>query len=962
MLNTNKITDNLRILTLFFLISLALAVSILVMGYYQESKFEKITLNNYIERYETLSLQAINSSINNLYNVIVNYSHDSLDNITVASYEYLLVFKNSKFLYYISKQKKITSNNPLGFTPSCDMSGIIKVNNALYLYGSYKKNNKILVIMRPLYSIPILRYLVKIKPKPIIKECKISKHGNIYAGLCNKKNEGYIVLGDIFRKPVGTLIISPKVSDIFVAHYKTIVRILIFTIISIIISALFSYLIIKKSVLDNINIIINSIRHIRYDLTYIKPNLKNSQFQLLSNTLEWLIMKIKENEYMFNRMANLIPMGIIVYKNTPIYANKYAINFFGQNIVGKSIINLANEEYKKIMFNIKEKRIKGNNFNASYVVEMNNPKDKIISISSTTIKYKGEPAGLLVFIDITKSERVKKLYKTINMVNDVIIKATNEKEMLENLCHALTSHKDINVTWVSKKRIEDIVFVSGNMEDIKQKIIKKKTIKISDEIYTDDTNDYSLIILPINTKYTKKYFVGIYSNTKDFFDSAIRPIVSQIKINLELAIEHMYAQNEKMHMLFYDSLTGLKNFNSLKQDIYTISSCVLIYINIRNFSVMNQIYGFEFSDEIIKHIGFILRRNVKSIDNVYRLQGDKFAILIKKEIDKRYVEKLIARIKDKLIMLKINSRIIPVHADFGVTIFPGLIKTVEKIIESVEVALTNSKETKRVCFYSNDIQKEIEENFQLETYIRTAVENNLFFFYYQPILNLNNKKIDKAEALIRLKDKNGSFINPEKFISIAERVNIISDLTTIVIEQVFKEISQLNNINISINLSSKDIENPKIITLIEEHLEKNRINSKTVSIELTERDIMHNFLSTKLFIEKLRKSNIEIEIDDFGVGYSSFSRIVELNFDIIKIDKSLIDLIGINKKAEQVISYTINLAHSLNAKALAEGIETKKQFNFLVKNKCDYIQGYYISKPLPFKKFVEFVKQNRQYI
>ncbi len=957
----------LKILMLFVAISSLLAFSMLIMGYYAENKFETIAKLNYVKKNELLFAESLHNSLDDIYKKTSAYAQTvtcsklKKINSNSADSDFILLFSHSSYSCGLLKNGNFLYKNPLGFIPQKNNSGIIKIGNRLYLYKAYKFKNKTVVFLKNLLAIADLQRFGKIIPKNPPEHHLLKNSKEPLIGLYRSGNNEHVVLFDIFNKPVAIMYLPFKTTSIFKTHYKIIFHIIIFTLIAIIISGVISYVILKNAYLDDIRSIINSIKGIRNDFAYVAPRLKNRQFQQLTSTIEWLIKRIKESEYLFNKVLDLIPIGIIVYKATPVYANKYAMEFFGENIIGTPLIHFVEERHKKMLVNIKNKRIKGENFQASYTISLNSPDKKVIQVASSTIEYKKEPAGLMAFMDVTENEKIKKLHKILNSISDTIVRTTSEDELLRAVCLAFTLPDEIKAAWINKKDTINTVFDSGDTESVKSMLssLKQKDI---DTIYTENRHGVSLLIMPVIINRQTEYYIYVFSPIENFFNDSTKPIISQIGINIGLSIEHIRIQKERTYMLFYDTLTNLKNFNSLTNDIKDVESCVLIYINIENFSLINQIYGFAFSNKILKNIGRILRKNVKAEDSVYRLHTDKFAILIKNALDKRNIEKLTERLKGLLVTFELDSRRIPLHANIGITIFPNLTKEKEKIIESAEVALINSKSTKSICFYSDEMEKAVKENFELETYTRKAIEKRLFFFHYQPILNLRNGKMDKAEALIRLKDEQGRLINTEKFISTAEKTNIISELSKIVIEEVFGKIRELDGINISINLSSKDIANPEILSSIENNIKKYNLSSKNISIELTERDIMYNFENTKKFVEKIRGFNMEIEIDDFGIGYSSFDRIVDLDFDILKIDKSLIDLIGMNKKAEQIIIYIIKLAHSMNAKALAEGIENKTQFEYLADNGCDYIQGYYISKPLPIEEFKRFIKLNQSYL
>ncbi len=955
-MSLNKQELNLKVFTAFILIAATLSTALLAGIFYQERKFEKITKADYIKHYGKLVVYTLKDSLYELDNIGITYSENGTQYIqkntkTLMRFNIaaILILKGLKPLF-IRTNTQITYNN-IDFSKLKKPYGFILIKNKIYLYSKCAikdSHGLFLVLLRPLFSIKIIKETGHISLTTLPKSNGIKTIDNIPVAFANNQSKSTVLLLDDMHKPIAALNLLPKVCDIFVSHRKLLKSIFVFVVTAILISLIFSYLFLKHTLLNDINSIINSVNNIKNDFKYSPPTFKNKQFQDISNTIIQLIERIEESEYIFTKVAESMPVGIIVYRNTPIYANRYASEFFGSNIVGKPLIDFIDNKHRKMIEHIKKRRISGDIFDATYTVELKKPKGKIIRISSQTIKYGKKPAGLMIFIDVTTTEKVKNISNLLNDINNAIIQSDDELNMLEDICNIATNTKDIRYAWLENAQNE-IILGKSNCNIVLAKCS-------TDDIYIKNTQKHSIIIIPVTVENDIKYRLIFCSDVIDFFDDSVESVIKQMKLNIELSIERLRTQKEKNLMLLYDTLTGLKNFNYLKNDINTVAPCVLIYINIRNFSLINQVYGFTFADKILKEIGATLRKNVKSRDEIYRMQGDKFAILINEEFNKENIATLIKRLKDIFISFEIDSKKIPIHIDVGITSFPSLTNQKEKIIESAETALVKSKETKDICFYSTYMQKEIENNFKIETYIRKAIEKRLFFFHYQPILNLKTNTIEKAEALIRLKDNDGNFINPEQFISIAEKVNIINDITKIVIESVFSKIPSLSDIDISINLSSKDIENKDILSLIESSIERYNLQKRSISIELTERDIMNNFEATKRFIEKMKKLNIEIEIDDFGIGYSSFDRIANLDFDILKIDKSLVDMVGINKKAENIITYIIKLAHSLNAKALAEGIENRMQFEFLKENGCDYIQGYYISKPLPIDELKQFLQ------
>ena len=968
-----------KIIVSFIVISILFSALVIIVTVFQRNSLKQAITSHYMKRYEKIVLTSLNDSLDSFnklnkelakntglceggknkplsaHNTVFNRL--SLGNLKI---DYAFIFKNSQLLYGISKQNGILEHNPLNFIPKKQRLGFVKFNGQIYLYSALEtnkntnKNRCVIVLLKSIYTNRIISKTAHISLSTP-KHYSLKTDGRILVGVYKNSTSESVIIFDIFKKPAASLVLSPNMQDILSIFNKIIIRFFIILTIAAVLGFILSYVVIKYTVLNNMEILVKSIKNIHSDLTLHIPKFKSREFEILSDTLKQLTERVKESEYMFNRLSDSIPVGVIVYRELPIFSNRYANKFFGRDMTGIPLMNFIDEKDKPLVKEIKERRIRGDDFFKSYKIKFNTPQSKIAAISSSTITYNNKPAGLIAFVDVTKDEILKSVYKIINSVNEVIFKNTNEEYLINSVCEALSKNSEISFVSIRKHQKGKTIELSqcGSGKELQTKGIAVNYEALS--IFK--IKNYSCINIPVTVNGKVEYSISIHSHISSFFSDETKAVMAQMGISIGLFIENIRTEEEKTHMLFFDTLTGLKNFNSLEKDIKGLSSCVLIYINIRNFSIINQVYGFRFGDVFLKKFGSILRENIKSTDNVYRLNGDKFAILIGGRLDKMHIENLILRLKNVFYEFNADNRKIAVYFDAGVTGLPDYVSQKELLIESAETALTKSKDIKDICFYSIDMKKETEENFALEIYLKEAVEKKLFFFYYQPILNLNKNIIDKAEALIRLKDSEGKFINPERFIALAEKINIIGNITKIAVNTVFTEISEFKSIDISINLSSNDMENPQIVSYIEKNILKHKNRTFKISVELTERDAMKDINSTKEFIKKMRKLGVEIEIDDFGIGYSSLDRIVELDFDVLKIDKSLVDMIGKNLKAERIIAYLTKLAHSLGAKALAEGVETKEQFDFIKKQKCDYIQGYFISKPLPADKFREFTEQ-----
>ena len=258
------------------------------------------------------------------------------------------------------------------------------------------------------------------------------------------------------------------------------------------------------------------------------------------------------------------------------------------------------------------------------------------------------------------------------------------------------------------------------------------------------------------------------------------------------------------------------------------------------------------------------------------------------------------------------------------------------------------------------MNKEYIEKINVGNELPEAFEKKQFKVYYQPVFDAKTKKIKAAESLARWKHPKRGMISPAVFISTMERIGNIWELDLYILRNVINLLKQWkknkeNLIPISVNLSRLDLSNEKMITRIFLELEQNEPLCKYIRFEITESAYVDIGDDSREVLKKIREKGCEIYIDDFGSGYSSMACISKENFDVIKMDMSLVKNIGTSKKCDAIVSATIDLTHKLEGEIIAEGVETKEQYDFLVKNGCDYIQGYYFSKPLREKDFENLV-------
>lgn len=289
----------------------------------------------------------------------------------------------------------------------------------------------------------------------------------------------------------------------------------------------------------------------------------------------------------------------------------------------------------------------------------------------------------------------------------------------------------------------------------------------------------------------------------------------------------------------------------------------------------------------------------------------------------------------------------------------------DSLIVSVDHAMTARNNSEQrfegISFYSKSIDRTI--NLTEVDEIKAGLESNEFVVYYQPKFDLNTKEFCGAEALVRWKTRTRGILPPSKFLETAEASGLISNIDDYVFEKVCQdlEISRKKGrrtLPVSINFIASEFYDTNFVNHIVETVDKYRIPHNLIEIEITENaSRVNNFLSETI-VELLGKRGFKVLMDDFGIGYSNLANLINMKFHVIKIDKSYIDKIQEDKKTRDLLRFLVNLAKSNELEVIAEGVDTEEQVDFLKKIKCDVIQGYYYSQPLPKAEYDKFLLEN----
>jgi len=421
-----------------------------------------------------------------------------------------------------------------------------------------------------------------------------------------------------------------------------------------------------------------------------------------------------------------------------------------------------------------------------------------------------------------------------------------------------------------------------------------------------------------------------------------------------------------------DPMTGAPNTIKLGNHVVDLKVALRlhefagIFVNLKNFKFINKSLTPNVGNQVIVTYVKMIQSGLDEDEMLARLGGDNFYILVRKDNLDAFLEKFST----------IRSSVIKdgVDAPFELSARMGVYMIEEKdtmseimLNSSIALAVARSTPGRDIIFFTQEMHDRAIHEKEISSIFQRALRNNEFVVYYQPKVNLNTKELKGCEALVRWV-KDGKVIPPSEFIPVLEKEATICQLDFVVFENVCRDIREwldagIEPVRISSNFSKLHLRNKDLASQIIGIIEKYHIDSKYVEIELTEVSDFDDNQIMQQFVDQLRARGISVSIDDFGTGYSTLGVLKDLNVNVIKLDKSLLDNIGEEDKRqnEVVVKNMVSMMNELNMEVVAEGVENDKQIEFLKNIKCTIVQGFIYDRPLPHDEFQKRLVQKRVY-
>ena len=437
--------------------------------------------------------------------------------------------------------------------------------------------------------------------------------------------------------------------------------------------------------------------------------------------------------------------------------------------------------------------------------------------------------------------------------------------------------------------------------------------------------------------------------------------------------ERVRDQEQLRFLAHHDVLTELPNRVLLMDRLALAISradrhnemMAVFFMDLDRFKNINDTYGHNIGDKFLRVVAKCINEEIRDTDTVARFGGDEFAVILE---DVHHIEG-VAHIAEKLLKTlarpyKIDQREFFVTTSIGISIFPDDAADAQSLLKNADAAMYRAKELGRnnYQFYSKDLSTIALERLTLENDLRHALENEEFLLHYQPQIDLKTRQVIAVEALVRWQHPKLGLVSPAKFIPVAEETGLIVPIGEWVLRTACTQVHTWQKagmaVPVSVNLSGRQFVDGSLASMIANTVDEIGLSPSLLELEITEGVVMHNPQTATRTLELMNDYGMRIAIDDFGTGYSSLSNLKRYPIDTLKIDQSFVRDITTDPNDASIVLAIIAMAHSMGMVVVAEGVETEEQLAFLEQHRCDCVQGFLFSRPLPADQAEAFLKQN----
>lgn len=437
--------------------------------------------------------------------------------------------------------------------------------------------------------------------------------------------------------------------------------------------------------------------------------------------------------------------------------------------------------------------------------------------------------------------------------------------------------------------------------------------------------------------------------------------------------ERKRTQQELYMLAHHDVLTGLPNRILLQDRLVQAralanrlnGSFALLFLDLDRFKIINDTLGHSVGDELLRLVATRLKRTLREIDTVARIGGDEFVVLLN-IAERDEVTSLADKVLKSLSLpFHLRNHELFVTTSIGISVYPDNSSDGEDLMKKADIAMYHAKALGRNNFqlFNEEMDQNASRRFVISNSLRRGLNRNEFRVYYQPKLDVMSGSIVAMEALVRWEHPELGLLSPIEFIQLAEESGLIMQLGEWVLREVCRQIVEwcnqgIGEVRVAVNLSGYQLQHDSLLSAVKRIIGETGVSPRCLEFEITESVVMQNPDYAISILNEISDMGIHISIDDFGTGYSSLSHLKRFSVNTLKIDKSFIKDVDLNETDAAIATAIIAMGNSLKLNVIAEGVETQAQFDFLKENRCDQVQGFLFSKPLPSAEIIKLLKSN----
>jgi diguanylate cyclase len=606
-----------------------------------------------------------------------------------------------------------------------------------------------------------------------------------------------------------------------------------------------------------------------------------------------------------------------------------------------------------------------------------------------------------------KITRLSRIHAVLGGINSAAIRIRDRRELLQEACRVAVEHGKFGLAWVGmldSVSLDVTPFVWGGLgsDELNQTkttanadvplgqglvghAIRERKAAFSNELTTERSvggarrreavrlGYRSLIVLPLFEGNAVSGVLSLFASEPNYFDDEQLKLLTDLAGDISFALEYIRKEEKLNYLAYYDALTGLPNRTLLHERLTQVldkarqdgTQVAMLLVDVKRFRLINETLGRHAGDTLLSALSERLRQLWMDADHIARISADCFAVIMPgaQELSQiaYSVEKLLTKLVER--PFAVSDRELTVAVTGSVSVFPADGSSTESLFHNAEAALKRAKASgERYLFYQSEMNAKVAENLLLENKMRGALEKEQFVLHYQPKVELASGRISGVEALIRWNDPETGLVPPMQFIRLLEETGMILEAGRWAIRKALEDYRKWHSEGvqpprISVNVSPIQLKQKDFVDAIRDLVRGAVAGSHGLDLEITESVVMENIDDS---IEKLRaigKLGINVAIDDFGTGHSSLGYLAKLPVNTLKIDRAFIISMDQSPDSMTIVSTIISLAHALKLKVVAEGVDSEKQLQLLKLLKCDEIQGYLFSKPLPAADLLRMLRE-----